>query len=457
MIGRLFKLIFTLVVGALAASVWPGQTQSLQSVLFGMLTAVVVLYIYNIWQSQRLLNWLRQPELDMGIHLPGLWGEVGDRVIKLLKLKNNQMLASEESLRQFLAAIQASPHGVVILDKDSRIQWSNQTAYRHLGLDPKLDVQQLIGNMLRSPDFSHYVHSKSFDREVIIEGRLHRMDRPHKLGVQLFPYGDGRMLLLSRDVTLIEQAETMRRDFVANVSHEIRTPLTVLSGFIETLQMLSLTEAERATYLKLMGSQSERMKSLVEDLLTLSRLEGSPFPGNRDWVAVRKLFKTCEVEAQGLSERLHPADKGRQNLVFELSEDTEADEIAGSQSELHSAFSNLISNAIRYTPAGGQICVKWERSAEEAVFSVTDTGPGIAPEHFSRLAERFYRIDRSRSRETGGTGLGLAIVKHVIQRHGGSLVIDSKLNKGSTFSLHFPLSRCRVGDENLKDQAAAVN
>ena len=454
MIGRLFNLIFVLLLGGLAAYFWPGQTQSLQNALMGMLAAAVALYTYNIWQSQRLLHWLRQPELDKQIRFRGVWGEAGDRIIRLLKLKENQRIVSEESLRQFLAAIQASPHGVVILDEDSRIQWSNQTAYRHLGLDPKLDVQQLIGNMLRSPDFSHYVHAKSFDREVFIEGRLHRIDRPHKLGVQLFPYGDGRMLLVSRDVTLIEQAETMRRDFVANVSHEIRTPLTVLSGFIETLQMLSLTEDERAKYLSLMAAQSDRMKSLVEDLLTLSRLEGSPFPGNREWVAVHKLFKTWEVEAQGLSERLHPADKGRQQLVFELHEDSVSDELAGSQSELHSAFSNLISNAIRYTPAGGQITVKWAHNAEGAVFSVTDTGPGIAPEHFSRLAERFYRIDRSRSRETGGTGLGLAIVKHVVQRHGGTLSIDSKLNKGSTFSLHFPSARCRFGQTDAKDQIA---
>jgi len=314
----------------------------------------------------------------------------------------------------------------------------------------------LIGNMLRSPAFSQYVHSKSFDQEVIIEGRLHRIDRPHKLGIQLFPYGDGRMLLLSRDVTLIEQAETMRRDFVANVSHEIRTPLTVLSGFIETLQTLALNEEEREKYLLLMEHQSNRMKSLVDDLLTLSRLEGSPFPGQRDWIAVKELFKACEEEARGLSERLHPAAKTAQVLTFDLPLVCEDDEIAGSRSELTSAFSNLISNAIRYTPAGGQITVKWNRTSEAVMFSVEDTGPGIATEHFPRLSERFYRIDRSRSRDTGGTGLGLAIVKHVIQRHGGTLNIESKLNHGSKFSLQFPALRCRSQEIESAHQTEVI-
>jgi len=456
MIGRLGSFFFWVLLGALAGVVFPAGGQSLQNSLIGMLLAVSGLYIHNVWHGTRMLKWLRQTELNPNTHFPGVWGDTGNRIVRLIKLKDNQRLISEESLRQFLAAIQASPHGVVILDEDSRIQWSNQTAFRHLGLDPRIDVQQLIGNMLRSPAFSHYVHSKSFDQEVIIEGRLHRIDRPHKLGIQLFPYGDGRMLLLSRDVTLIEQAETMRRDFVANVSHEIRTPLTVLSGFIETLQTLALNEEEREKYLLLMEHQSNRMKSLVDDLLTLSRLEGSPFPGQRDWIAVKELFKACEEEAKGLSERLHPKTKGAQILTFDLPLICEDDEIAGLKSELISAFSNLISNAIRYTPAGGQITVKWIRTSETVVFSVEDTGPGIAPEHFPRLSERFYRIDRSRSRDTGGTGLGLAIVKHVIQRHGGSLDIESKLNHGSKFSLQFPTLRCRSQESETTHQTEAI-
>jgi two-component system phosphate regulon sensor histidine kinase PhoR len=444
MIGRLISFMFWLLLGASCGLLFSTQGQGLVCALIGMLCTLLGSYIYHLWQDARLLSWLRKADTNTDVRFPGFWGETSDRIIRLIKIKDGLRQTSEESLRQFLAAIQASPHGVVILDNDSRIQWSNQTAFRHLGLDPQMDVQQLIGNMLRSPVFSQYVHSRAYEREVIIEGRLHRIDRPHKLGIQLFPYGDGRMLLLSRDVTLIEQAETMRRDFVANVSHEIRTPLTVLSGFIETLQTLQLNDAEREKYLLLMEHQSNRMKSLVDDLLTLSRLEGSPLPGQRDWILVQELFKLCEEEARALSERLHSKGKVSQTLSFLISEECLSDQIAGSKTELISAFSNLISNAVRYTPASGQITVKWLRASEFSVFSVEDTGPGIAPEHFSRLSERFYRIDRSRSRDTGGTGLGLAIVKHVIQRHGGSLEIESKLNQGSKFSLKFPATRFRT-------------
>jgi two-component system phosphate regulon sensor histidine kinase PhoR len=452
MIGRTINFLFWILLGASCGLVFTNSEQNFTFVLIGMLCTVSGLYIYHLWNDIRLLDWLRQSEINSNIRFPGFWGETSDRIIRFLKIKENLRLTSEESLRQFLAAIQASPHGVVILDTDSRIQWSNQTAFKHLGLDPNIDVQQLIGNMLRSPIFSQYIHSKSYDREVIIEGRLHRIDRPHKVGIQLFPYGDGRMLLLSRDVTLIEQAETMRRDFVANVSHEIRTPLTVLSGFIETLQTLNLNNSEREKYLLLMEHQSNRMKSLVDDLLTLSRLEGSPLPGQHDWISVHELLKLCEEEARALSERLHGAGIASQRLVFLLSEECLSDQLTGSRTELLSAFSNLISNAIRYTPATGQITVKWQHVNEVAVFSVEDTGPGIASEHFARLSERFYRIDRSRSRDTGGTGLGLAIVKHVIQRHGGSLEIESKLNQGSKFSLKFPPTRYRMNKEENAHQ-----
>jgi two-component system phosphate regulon sensor histidine kinase PhoR len=259
----------------------------------------------------------------------------------------------------------------------------------------------------------------------------------------MFPYGDGRMLLLSRDVTLIEQAEAMRRDFVANVSHEIRTPLTVLSGFIETLQSLALSKEEQDKYLELMSKQSSRLKSLVDDLLTLSRLDARPSPSQNNWNSVRKLFSQLEEEATGLSLKLLPVFEQRQKIIFHLEDENIEDEILGSASELLSAFSNLISNAIRYTPAQGEIIVAWNRSETKATFSVKDTGPGISPEHFPRLSERFYRIDRSRSRDTGGTGLGLAIVKHVLQRHEGSMEIESKLGVGSKFFLILPITRIR--------------
>lgn len=416
----------------------------MESAYAGMLLLMLVLYFKDAWSGVRFLKWLRADDVSVDPHLTGQWEDFSDRVRRILKQKESMRLSSEDTLRQFLAAIQASPNGVLLLDSESRIQWCNQTAAKHLGIDPNLDSQQLIGNMLRNPAFSSYVSAKIFDHEVIIEGRLHRADRPHKVGIQLFPYGEGRLLLLSRDVTAIEQAEVMRRDFVANVSHEIRTPLTVLLGFVETMQTLALNDEDKAHYLDLMSMQAHRMQTLVEDLLTLSRLEGSPYPSQHEWISVASLFNQCEQDAHGFMRVLQKDGAPAHQLTFEGDDTLLISEIAGSSKELISAFSNLITNALRYTPAGGQIIVRWQHSHHSSTFSVEDTGPGISSEHLPRLSERFYRIDRSRSRETGGTGLGLAIVKHVIQRHGGSLQIESKVNQGSKFSLVFPATRVRI-------------
>ena len=444
MIGRLISLIFWLCIGSgIGIFLSDNYGQWLLYASLGMLSVVTVLYLLEVSQVEKLFQWIRQPETNSSIKIGARFADAINRISRLINNKDKLRLVSEESLRQFLAAIQVSPHGVIILDKDMRIQWSNQTSSQHLGLDANLDLQQLIGNMLRNPTFTDYVNSKSFDHEIIIEGRLHRVDRPHKLGIQLFPYGDGRMLLLSRDVTLIEQAETMRRDFVANVSHEIRTPLTVLSGFIETLQSLPLNKDEQDRYLELMAKQSYRLKSLVEDLLTLSRLDGRPLPSHNQWVSLQKIFKQLEDEAVGLSFKLHSFETEKQSIKFVIDKNSIDTEILGSSTELISAFSNLISNAVRYTPANGEILVSWNEFDTKGVFSVKDSGQGIAPEHFPRLSERFYRIDRSRSRDTGGTGLGLAIVKHVMQRHEGTMEIESKLNIGSKFTLTFPASRMR--------------
>jgi two-component system phosphate regulon sensor histidine kinase PhoR len=230
----------------------------------------------------------------------------------------------------------------------------------------------------------------------------------------------------------------MRSDFVANVSHEIRTPLTVLTGFVETMQNLPLSREEQVRYLDLMARQSQRMQTLVSDLLTLSRLEGSPLPDAADWTPLAVLASHCEQEGRALS-----ASLGRGHSLNFLP--VPAAEIAGSLTELLSAVSNLVGNAVRYTPPGGTIDVRWQLLADgRATFAVHDTGPGVAPEHIPRLTERFYRVDRSRSRETGGTGLGLAIVKHVVQRHGAELKIESQFGAGSTFSVVFPAWRVRA-------------
>jgi two-component system phosphate regulon sensor histidine kinase PhoR len=291
---------------------------------------------------------------------------------------------------------------------------------------------------------------KNYHNSFTMPGRNSSSARPVTLAVQLHPYGDGRKLLLSRDITLVEQAEAMRRDFVANVSHEIRTPLTVLGGFVETLQTLDLSDSERSGYLDLMAQQADRMQTLVNDLLTLSKIEGSPPPSLDMAVPVASLMRQLEQDASALSSAVAEGDGAMQQISFVCGFNGS---LLGARSELLSAMSNLVSNAVRYTPRDGKIDIRLVPSAMDGalVFSVSDTGPGIAKEHLGRLTERFYRVDRSRSRETGGTGLGLAIVKHVAQRHGTKLQIESAPGQGSVFSLIFPPQR--VQPQKLLDDA----
>jgi two-component system phosphate regulon sensor histidine kinase PhoR len=424
-----------------ALVVWniaPGDQRSVDT----LIAAMVGCYVWLVWDAmrgKRLLRWLRSgdtADIPLG---SGLWGEVFDRIRKLVRARDRAALESERRLQDFLAGLQASPNGVVMLDVEGRIEWFNQTAASHFGFDSRRDMLQHFGNLVRDPGFAAYYASRNFQQDVKMPGRNTSASKPVNLSVHLHPYGEGRSLVLSQDITAKEQAEAMRRDFVANVSHEIRTPLTVLSGFVETLQSLPLQADERSRYLDLMAQQAQRMQTLVSDLLTLSRLEGSPLPTHMEWIAVSALLAQCEQDARDLSRMLwtqsHPLHFTA-NAVCE---------IAGSASELQSAMFNLIGNAIRYSPPDMAIEISWNSMADgTAVFSVKDYGAGIASEHIPRLTERFYRVDRSRSRETGGTGLGLAIVKHVTQRHGAELEIESAPGKGSRFSITFPAQRVRL-------------
>jgi len=438
---RLLSFFVIQCLGAFAGAWVAPEDLQIRGALAGMLSAGLLWVLVDFMRGLRTLQWLRRGDVSDVPLKYGLWGEVADRARRLVRAREQQIRESDARLQDFLAALQASPNGVVLLDAQGRIEWFNQTAAEHFGLESQRDLLQHFGNLVRDPGYAAYAAAGDFLHDVTMPGRGNTPSHPVRLSVHLHPYGDGRRLLLSRDVTALEQAEAMRRDFVANVSHEIRTPLTVLTGFVETLQSLPLDETERARYLELMAQQAGRMQSLVSDLLTLSRLEGSPLPGAGEWVSVASLLQQLAQEAQALSVVLLPADAPAQVIHFA----TEAEEeLAGTAGELHSALSNLVSNAIRYTPPGGEITAGWLRHEDgRGEFFVQDSGPGVAPEHIPRLTERFYRVDRSRSRDTGGTGLGLAIVKHVAQRHGAELKIESTLGKGSRFAVVFPASRLR--------------
>lgn len=455
MLGRFILFLGCLSAGALLGVWLDVYWRSNHGLALGLLIAASLWMVQDLARARSFLAWLRHDLSGEDGPEAGIWGRFTSRVRRMLRERERHTQESQARLHDFISALQVSPNGVMLLDGEGRIEWFNQTSAAHFGLDLQRDLMQTIGNLVREPGFAAYLAKGDFGSSLTMPGRDSNPSRPVTLSVQLHPYGDGRKLLLSRDVTILEQAEAMRRDFVANVSHEIRTPLTVLGGFVETLQTLRLDESERQQYLALMAQQADRMQTLVSDLLTLSKLEGSAPPGVHAHVSVPALMRQLENDALSLSRVMGESGGTDHQFVFNC---VFEGFLAGAASELLSAMSNLVSNAVRYTPVGGHITVNVRQRADGCVvFSVADTGPGIAAEHLGRLTERFYRVDRSRSRETGGTGLGLAIVKHVAQRHGAILAIESTVGRGSVFSLVFPAQRVVMAVPASDAHTARVN
>jgi len=430
MLPRTFAAVVAMLLGAFAGMlVGDSYKATLLGTIAGGALAVGTVAVVDSMRGHRLIEWLRGAQQGQAPRDTGFWGELAYRFERSLRSREQATSREQRRLEQFLSAIEASPNGVMMLDAADQIEWCNRVSADHFGLDPVRDRRQRVTNLVRQPSFVAYLQAGDFSQPIAFAGPSRAT-----LSVLVRPYGEGMRLVLSQDVTERERSEAMRRDFVANVSHEIRTPLTVLAGFVETLASLPLSEVERRRVLALMGQQTERMQALVSDLLTLAQLEGSPRPAADRWLPVASLLQRAEVDAVSLS-------GGRHRIQVTGGEDAE---IAGVETELLSAVGNLLSNAVRYTPDGGHIDMRFEwRGDGMAVISVSDDGPGIAREHLARLTERFYRVDGSRSRETGGTGLGLAIVKHVVQRHGGDVEVDSDVGKGSTFRLLLPAVRLR--------------
>ncbi len=441
LLPRLLVLLAALVLGLLAGQ-WLGAMAGAPDMgaVAGAAVAVALVALGDSLRAHRLMQWLRGNQEDSAPRDTGFWGEMGYRAERALRDREQAQAAEHERLVQFLAAVEASPNGVLLLDETGHIEWCSRVAAAHLGLDPQRDRGQPITNLVRAPAFVAHLQSGEHGEPVSFAGP----GRDTMLSVLVRPYGEGQRLVLTQDVTERLRADGMRRDFVANVSHEIRTPLTVLAGFVETMASLPLTAVERERVLHLMEQQTNRMQALVADLLTLAQLEGSPRPPTDRWVPVESLLQRVRADGATLS-------AGRHRL--QVAEGVGA-QLAGNEGELLSALGNLVNNAIRYTPAGGQVQGSWiDRPDGSGVLEVTDTGPGIAREHLPRLTERFYRVDGSRSRETGGTGLGLSIVKHAVQRHGGELEIESEPGRGSRFRLVLPAARVR---RQRSEEAAAT-
>ncbi|MEO6745181.1 MAG: phosphate regulon sensor histidine kinase PhoR [Caldimonas sp.] len=428
---RLVLSLAAMALGGLAGLLLGRGEAAVPGIFVGGSVAVAAIAVFDRLRGYRLLNWLRSGQEGSAPRDAGFWGELGYRIERALRTSEQDVRIERLRLSQFFSAMEASPNGVLLLDARGQIEWLNSRAADHFALDPQRDRQQRITNLVRAPAFVDYLQAGEYDAPITFQAPRGRAT----LSVLVRTYGEGMKLVLSQDMTEEERTERMRRDFVANVSHEIRTPLTVLSGFLETLTNLPLSEVERKRVLAMMAQQTSRMGTLVGDLLTLAQLEGNPRPAADRWVDLAALLAMVETDARALS-------AGRHSLNFAIAAGAE---IAGEQPELFSAITNVVNNAIRYTPEGGRIDVAWRVLGDGAgELAVTDTGLGIERAHWPRLTERFYRVDGSRSRETGGTGLGLSIVKHVVQRHGGELIVESEVGKGSVFRLHFPAARVRT-------------
>lgn len=375
----------------------------------------------------RLERWSRNPVVDNSLEGEGAWDGVFGRLYRHEKDLQAQLARRDAEIAMLVAAGQALTDGVVLLDAQNHILFCNTTAETQLGLVIRTDRGQPVVNLVRQPEFVNYLGSNDFSRPLTL-----RFDRNEDrvLSIFVIPYAGDRRLVQIKDVTQTDLLDRMRRDFVANVSHELRTPLTVLAGFLETMQEIEVDRDEQARYLGMMLDQSRRMESIVQDLLTLSSIESAPPPEN-EVVDMANIVNKLRRDAEGLS-------AGRHNIVVET--DGQGD-LRGSEPELVSAFGNLVANAVRYTPAGGTVRISWRANTQGAEFAVQDTGIGIESKHIPRLTERFYRVDRGRSRDAGGTGLGLAIVKHSLSRHQALLDIKSTPGLGSRFAARFPASR----------------
>ncbi|HXA93104.1 MAG TPA: phosphate regulon sensor histidine kinase PhoR [Steroidobacteraceae bacterium] len=397
--------------------------------IWAWLLGAACLYLgWQLLNLYRLDRWLRlRSQLDPP-NIGGIWGDIIGQVVRLHRRKQFHKQRLVQLFRELRRSTAALPDGVIILSSQNEIVWFNRQAARLLGLRRPVDIGLRIDNLIRSPEFVHYLHGDDFALPLIIRPPV-QLDL--YLALQLVPYGAGQSLLLARDVTRQMRLEAMRKDFVANASHELRTPLTVISGYLDTLADDSSIDAAWAGPIRDMRAQARRMNAIITDLLELSRLESTDGEAPREPIDVPRMLERLHRDA------LAKNDRPRQ-VLLELES---TDGLYGAAHEIESAFTNVLVNALKYTLPDGTVRMRWRTDDDGAYFSVIDTGIGIPAEHIPRLTERFYRVDAGRSRGEGGSGLGLAIVKHALQRHGGWLDVVSSEGKGSTFTCHFPTAR----------------
>ncbi|WP_455234378.1 phosphate regulon sensor histidine kinase PhoR [Thiogranum longum] len=410
-------------------------------IVLGLLLVLVLYLFWHLYNLYRLARWLREGKKFQPPEASGIWDDVFEHIFRLQQRNRKRKRDLRRMLKRFHKITVALPDATVELRPNSdEIEWWNNAAARYLGFEYPRDSGQRVSNLLRHPAFLGYLHRGDYEQAVEMPSPV---DENITLLVRIIPYSGNRRLVIARDLTRIHRLERTRQDFVANVSHELRTPLTVLTGYLETLRESADIAAEYADQLRSMQLQTDRMSRIVDDLMLLSRLESEAPRADAEPVMVARLIDSIANQARQLS--------GDSQHSIELDVDGDLC-LRAHEAELYSAFSNLVFNAVRYTPAGGRITIRWQEAGGVPVFSVEDSGVGIAPHHIPRLTERFYRVDPGRSRDSGGTGLGLAIVKHVLLRHEAQLEIASEPDRGSIFRCHFPAQRQETCSEALNEK-----
>ena len=392
-----------------------------------LLAATVLQLAWHLHNQMRLSAWLWDEKRLTPPSGSGNWESLFNGIYRMQQRQRRKRKELTNLIRRFRNGAESLPDAVVVFRSEGNIVWCNKLAQYLLGFRWPDDSGQPISNLIRTPDFIKYLNKQDFSEPLEMPSPLN-VER--MLELRIVPYTEGEHLMVVRDVTQLKQLEGMRRNFFANVSHELRTPMTVLQGYLEMTEDPDMIVGPMWSKAHgVMTEQLNRMNSLVNQLLTLSKIEAAPMHELDEVVNVPAMLEVLEKEATSLS-----GDK-EHKLEFDIDKSLR---VLADEDQLRSAISNLVYNAVKYTPAGATVKVRWYQTSQGACLDVSDTGDGIEPQHLHRLTERFYRVDKARSRDTGGSGLGLAIVKHALSHHDSHLEIQSEVGVGSRFSFTLP-------------------
>ena len=392
-----------------------------------VLATLIIFILIHIYWIYKLSNWVESPSLKNLPNGTGIWQNIFAKLYRTYRQQKKSQTQLTTTLDQFIQAAEAINDGIVGVNEDNEILWSNKKAQKMLNINPKKDYNQPINYIFRNSDLSDYLTKENYEDCINIHNTNNKLD----IEIKATFFNENHKLITCRDLTSLKKIQNLRKDFVSNFSHELKTPLTVISGFLETLEDRKKIDVQSKKIISLMSEQAHRMKKLIDDLLLLSNVESDYLQNRSEKVIMRDIFKKIKNEVSFIDQQQHKISYSLNNEI----------NIYGSSTEIYSAFINLLTNAIRYTDKKGEITVSWNKINNDAIFQVADTGIGIPEKHLKRITERFYRVDEDRSRESGGTGLGLSIVKNIMHQHQGEIRVASEINSGSSFKLIFPSER----------------